>query len=34
MEEYMEYETMIVKDEILDDVEDVVSMNRRNTGQQ
>ena len=30
----MEYETMIVKDEILDDVEDVVSMNRRNTGQQ
>ena len=29
MEEYMEYETMIVKDEILDDVEDVVSMNRR-----
>ena len=30
----MEYETMIVKDEILDDVEDVVLMNRRNTGQQ
>ena len=30
----MEYETMIVKDEFLDDVEDVVSMNRRNTGQQ
>ena len=30
----MEYETMIVKDEILDDVEDVVSMNRRYTGQQ
>ena len=30
----MEYETMIVKDEILDDVEDEVSMNRRYTGQQ